>query len=172
MGAKKGNQDWKLRTKHGPDFIYDGESLKKEFDAYLEHMKTTTWFKNEAIKGGDMAGTIVSIPMVTPLSIESFCVFADISRQTFLNYEKGDNVGDHQDLVEVATHIREVIETQQFEGASVGAFNPSIMARKLGLSEKTDVTTKGESINQPPIINLNINSSGVELAGSEDDVKS
>ena len=33
----------------------------------------------------------------------------------------------------------ETIETQQFEGACVGAFNANIIARKLGLADKQEV---------------------------------
>ena len=35
--------------------------------------------------------------------------------------------------------MEETIETQQFEGACVGAFNANIIARKLGLSDKQEV---------------------------------
>lgn len=35
--------------------------------------------------------------------------------------------------------MEETIETQQFEGACVGAFNANIIARKLGLVDKQEV---------------------------------
>jgi hypothetical protein len=53
----------------------------------------------------------------------------------FKNYEKDK---DKSEFFAVTHEIRRIIETQQFEGASVGAFNPNIIARKLGLSEKTE----------------------------------
>lgn len=167
MSAKKGNQDWKLRKKHGPDFKYDAPSLEKEFEDYKTHLRESTWFKKEAIKSGDRAGEIIDIPMVTPMSVGGFCIFADIDRQTFINYEKGED----KDLFEVSTHIRHVIETQQWEGATIGAFNPSIIARTLGLSEKTDVTTNGKDVNslpQAPIIN--VYQTGVTLSSSEEEI--
>jgi len=45
----------------------------------------------------------------------------------------------------VIEHIEDIIETQQFEGAVVGIFNTSIIARKLGLREQTDITTNGQN---------------------------
>lgn len=141
MGAKEGNQNWTFRKKHGRDHKFTPQQIWDEFETYRIHIQDNRWFKNEAIKSGDMAGTIVSIPMTTPMSIEGFCVFAEMALQTFYSYEK------HDDFVEIMSHIRLIIENQQLEGAIVGAFNPNIIARKLGLSEKTDVTTNGESLN-------------------------
>lgn len=48
--------------------------------------------------------------------------------------------------MEVLSRIERVIETQQFEGACVGAFNANIIARKLGLADKQEVdhTTLGK----------------------------
>jgi hypothetical protein len=95
-----------------------------------------------------MAGVLIDIPTQTPMSLESFCLFSDISTETFRNYEST------KDFIEVTTRIRGVIESNQFEGATVGAYNPNIIARKLGLADKqqTDVTTNGETINPPKII--------------------
>ena len=40
----------------------------------------------------------------------------------------------------IIARIESVIETQQLEGATVGAFNANIIARKLGLAEKQEST--------------------------------
>jgi len=143
--AALGNNYWQFRNKHGRDHKYTPEAFWDEAEKYFKWMAGRSWVKHEAIKSGDMAGALVKIPTSTPMSIETFCLFADIAHQTFLNYEK------HTDFVEVCSRIRAVIEMHQFEGATVGAYNPSIIARKLGLTDKTDVTTNGESIN---VINL------------------
>jgi hypothetical protein len=42
--------------------------------------------------------------------------------------------------------VREVVESNQLEGAIVGAYNANIIARKLGLKEHTDHTTDGKPI--------------------------
>lgn len=142
--AEKGNEYWKFRNKHGRDFKYTPELFWEEAVKYFEWMKGRVWNKKEAIKSGDMAGTLIDIPTSTPLSIESFCLFADIERQTFLNYES--NKEEYKDFFEVTTRIRGIIESNQFEGATVGAYNPSIIARKLGLTDKTDITTNGKEL--------------------------
>lgn len=140
MEFQENNKFWTYRNKHGRNFKYNAETLWLEAEKYFEMASQRVWNKKEAIKSGDLAGTLIDIPTSTPFSIEAFCLFADIDRQTFINYEKGND----GDLFEVATRIRQIIENQQFEGASVGAYNPSIIARKLGLADKTDVSIKTE----------------------------
>ena len=51
-----------------------------------------------------------------------------------------------EDFSAVISMVEEIIETQQFEGAAVGAFNANIIARKLGLADKQDITSNGETV--------------------------
>lgn len=143
MAAKKGNNYWQFRNKHGRDFKYTPDALWDEAVKYFEWMSERVWNKKEAIKSGDLAGELIDVPTSTPMSIETFCLFADISTETFRNYEKDKS---NQDFIGVITCVREIIESNQFEGATVGAYNANIIARKLGLADKTDLTSKGEII--------------------------
>jgi len=140
MSFEIGNQYWKFRNKHGRNHKYTPESLWEEAITYFEWISQRVWNKKEAIKSGDLAGTLIDIPTSTPMSIEGFCLFADIDHKTFSNYEKEDNI----DFFPITTRIRKIIESQQFEGATVGAFNPSIIARKLGLADKQEINLKQE----------------------------
>lgn len=72
----------------------------------------------------------MDVPTQTPMSIQSFCLFADIDDNTFLRYEKEEG---YEDFWAITTRIKGIIESNQFEGATVGAYNPNIIARKLGL---------------------------------------
>lgn len=140
MAAPKGNNYWQFRGKHGRGFKYTPESFWDEAVAYFKYMSRKVWNKKEAIKSGDLAGKTMNVPTPTPLSIESFCLFADITPDTFRNYES--NKKGYKDFFEVATRVRAIIESNQFEGATVGAYNPSIISRKLGLIDKKEM--KGE----------------------------
>lgn len=118
---------------------YTPEELYEKAKEYIHEVQETPWVKNEAIKSGDYAGQIIHIPTARPLTIHGFCVFAGITTQTFYNYEKQEAYFD------IITRIREVFYAQKFEGAAVGAFNPVIIARDLGLREQ--VESKNENIN-------------------------
>lgn len=136
MAAAKGNNYWEFRDKHGRDFAYTPEGLWDEAVKYFDWISTRVWNKKEAIKSGDLAGKTMDVPTSTPMSIESFCIFADITTDTFRNYQS--NKDSYKDFLEVTTRIREIIESNQFEGATVGAYNPNIIARKLGLVDKVE----------------------------------
>lgn len=144
MPAPKGNQYWDFVGKHGRKHKYTPESLWKEARAYFEWISEKVWNKKEAIKSGDMAGTLIDLPTSTPMSIKSFCLFADITHQTFLNYESAEG---YEDFFEVTARIRYIIESQQFEGATVGAYNANIIARTLGLADKQDIDVRGNISN-------------------------
>lgn len=144
MAAPKGNNYWEFRNKHGRDFKYTPEALWTEALKYFEYMSISVWNKKEAIKSGELAGKLIDIPTQTPMSIQSFCLFSDIDDNTFARYEKEEG---YEDFWAITTRVRAIIESNQFEGATVGAYNPNIIARKLGLTDKTDVTTDGKAIN-------------------------
>jgi hypothetical protein len=94
------------------------------------------------------------------MSIESFALFADIDRRTLLNYESNDET--YKDFFPVITRIKDVISSQQFEGATVGAYNPNIIARKLGLIDKTDITSDNKPLNESKVT-LNIDGKNIKL---------
>jgi len=60
--------------------------------------------------------------------------------KTFRNYEA------RQEFLPITTRIREIIENQQFEGAASGFLQPNIIARKLGLTDRIDHTSKDKQI--------------------------
>lgn len=144
MGAPKGNNYWEFRNKHGRDFLYTPDALWDEAVKYFEWMQSKVWNKKEAIKSGQMVGELVDVPTQTPMSLKSFCLFADISHDTFTEYDKGE--GTYKDFPVVTKKIKSIIESQQFEGATVGAYNPNIIARTLGLTDRSDITTNGKDL--------------------------
>lgn len=141
MAAPKGNNYWQFRNKHGRDFSYTPDLFWDEAIGYFEFMQKSVWNKKDPIKSGEMAGKLIDIPTQTPMSIQSFCLFADIDENTFSRYEK--EVG-YEDFWAITKTIKSIIESQQFEGATVGAFNPNIIARKLGLSDNSKIEHSGE----------------------------
>jgi hypothetical protein len=131
MAAPKGNSFWKdAESPLGRKKAYLPESLWNKFIEYIEKCEANPWYKNEAIKGGDMAGAIVQIPTSRPFTISGFSVHAGISVQTFDSYSKTE------EFLEVTTRIRDIIFTQKFEGAAVGAYNANLISRDLQLIDQ------------------------------------
>lgn len=141
---------YKLREGAGrfPEYTPDG--LFEKFNEYSE------WVQSNNLKEEQLfhyQGTVVKgqATKMRAFSIGGFCSFADIVVNTFKNYE------DKEEFLIVTSRIRQAIENQQFEGAAGGFLNPSIMARKLGLIDKQDMTSNGKSITPPKEISVTIN---------------
>jgi hypothetical protein len=77
-----------------------------------------------------------SEPLMRAMTIEGLCIFLDIGRQTFQDYE------GRKDFSLVTEAIKNIIRTQKLEGASAGLLNANIIARDLGLRDSQDITTK------------------------------
>lgn len=138
MAAPKNNEYYKNRTKDGRELIYETpyDLLNKAYE-YFKWREENPLYKNEVLKGGSLAGTTVSVEIKRPLTIIGFCVYSGISRKTF------DNYGKRKDFFPVCTHIRDIIEGDQLEGAMINNYDPRIVARLLCLVDKHEVEGKG-----------------------------
>jgi hypothetical protein len=147
MGAPKGNQFWKLRSKHGRDRIFkDPETLKNACYEYFEYINKQVWYKKDAIKGGERAGEIIDIPVSVPYTMEGLCIFLGVNTVYFNQFERSldpENKEIDKDFSKIITHVREVIRKQKLEGASIGVFNANIIARELGLTDRQEHDHKG-----------------------------
>lgn len=151
MAAPTKNSFWKLRAKHGRDKIFSSpEMFLESAYEYFEHCDLNPWMKNEAVKSGEYTGQIIQVPTQKPYTIQGLCIFLGITEQTFLNYSNNEN---YKDFFEVFTHVRNIIENNQFEGATVGAYNSSIIARKLGLADLNKTEHSGQITVKPPQLN-------------------
>ena len=128
MPAPEGNQFWKQRVSHGRDLLFSSPDIL--WDGCKEYFEATDrrkWFKTD-YRGKDAVQ--VDIPTDTPYTITGLCLFLDIGVKTWRLYR------DREDFIPVVTRVEQIIYTQKFEGAAVGAFNPSIIARDLGLDKE------------------------------------
>lgn len=130
MAAPKSNQFWKLRSKHGRDKIF--ETPDALWDACCEYFEATDkrkWIKTE-FNGKDAIEC--KVPTETPYTWTGLYLFLDIAHSTWQEYEK------REDFKAISARVRNIIYTQKFEGAAVGAFNANIIARDLGLADKVN----------------------------------
>lgn len=148
MAAPAGNQFWKLRSKHGRDKIFESPEIMLEACyEYFDHQSKQKWEKTD-YKGKEVLE--VKIPTSSPFTLTGLCLFLGINTKYFTDFEKNLDTKNNKidkDFSEVITHVREVIYTQKFEGAVIGAYNANIIARDLGLIDKKDITSDGEKLN-------------------------
>lgn len=128
------NTLYQITNKVGRPIEYSPEELALKANEYFQ------WVLENPLIEVDFRGKYleeVKLPKMRPFTIEGFCIFAGIIRQTFLNYEK------REEFLEVVSKIRNIIENQQYEGAASGFLNSNIVARKLGLADKKENEIKG-----------------------------
>lgn len=152
MSAPKGNQFWMLRNKHGRDKLFATPELL--WDAACEYFQwcdENPWTTKKAIqkvipmkrKEGKRTRVVNEeqtqkevTPVARPYSLTGLCIYVGASTMWWRNFKEACKKKNDEDFLLVITRVEETIETQQFEGACVGAFNANIIARKLGLVDK------------------------------------
>lgn len=155
MGAPKGNQFWKLRSKHGRDKLFSTPKLLWESACeYFQWCDENPLKKQEVVKYKDSYEKI-DLDLMRPYTLTGLCLFLNCHAGYFSEFER--NLKDKEDELSkdfslVITCIRETIYTQKFSGASVNLFNANIIAKDLGLSDKIDHTTNGKEIQSIPLV--------------------
>lgn len=141
MAAPKGNEFWKLRSKHGREKIFKSPELL--WEAACEYFQ---WCEDNPLIEIDFKGkdaTKVEIPRMRPFTMQGLCQYLGVNTGYFRDFKKGLTAED-KDFSLIVTRIEETIYNQKFTGAAAGFLNPNIIARDLGLSDKQDQNVKGE----------------------------
>lgn len=142
----------KRRAKDQASTLFESpELLLKAACEYFDWCDCNTWFKHEAVKSGAECGRIIDIPLPRPYSLSGLCVYLGCSRDSLYQFKQNCST----QFSEIIEQIEDMIETQQFEGAAVGVFNSSIIARKQGLGEQTDITSNGKTIFRIEVLDNN-----------------
>lgn len=141
MAAPIGNEFWKLRSKHGRDKLF--KTPEAMWEAACEYFQ---WCQDTPLIEVDFRGKEndeVRIPKMRPFTLHGLCRYLDCNTLYFNDFQEG--LKDKTDELSkgfslVITRIRETIYEQKFTGAAAGFLNPNIIARDLGLVDKTDIT--------------------------------
>jgi hypothetical protein len=137
MGFQPGNRFWEARSTAGRDPIFTNPDHLWGF--CVEYFK---WVHDNPLHEAQAFAyqgrvAIEAMPKMRAMSIGAMCLFLDIARNTWNNYR------ELPDFLIVTSRAEEVIRQQKFEGASADLLNPNIIARDLGLSDKSELTGAG-----------------------------
>ncbi len=138
MGAPKGNEFWKLRSKHGREKLFKTPELM--WEAACEYFE---WIVANPISVQDNKGTknVNTIDFIRPFTLVGLCIYLDCSSSYFRTFKSLLKKKDKEYLT-IITRIEEIIYNQKFEGAAIGIFKENIIARDLGLTEKKEIDLK------------------------------
>lgn len=144
MAAPAGNNFWQQRSTHGRDLAFASPEIL--WEAAKEYFM---WCDNNPIMSYEWNGkdpVKCDIEKARAYTLKGLCIFLDVNEKYF-----NQTISDKEDFSHVCTRIRDVIYTQKFELAAAGLLNPNIIARDLGLVEKS-MTEHGGGIQGLPII--------------------
>lgn len=136
MSAPRGNEFWKARSSHGRNPIFaTSEGLWTAASEYFEWVGDNPLWEDKIVS---FQGVTTHEPVckMRAMTISGLCIFLDIARSTWDEYRAS------KDFSGIVARVEEIIRTQKFEGASADLLNANIIARDLGLADKSEVTGK------------------------------
>lgn len=136
MAAPLGNQFWKARSSHGRAPLFaTPDDLWNACVEYFEWVEANPLYESRPF--AYQGEVIVSeVPKMRAMTLTALRVFLDIDRTTWEAYS------GRKDFTAVTTRVEEIIYSQKLEGAAADLLNANIIARELGLREKSDVEQK------------------------------
>jgi hypothetical protein len=136
MAAPQGNQFWKVRSSHGRAPIFASpDDLWSACCEYFEWVESNPLWEDKLVTFQG-AATHEPVAKMRAMTLEGLYIFLDIDRTTWDLYRS------RQDFIPVASRVDQIIRTQKFQGAAADLLNPNIIARDLGLAEKSELSGK------------------------------
>ena len=152
--AKRGNQFWRVRSKHGRDFLFKTpESMLKACFEYFE------WIENNPLYEAVLhqkTTELISVPKMRPFTMQGLCGYLGCSSNYFRNFkynlekrEKAIELSNKdRDFLAIIARVEDIIYRQKFEGAASGFLNANIICRDLGLADKQAVAVKVDKLSE------------------------
>ena len=143
MAAPIGNKFWKLRSKHGRDKLFATPKLL--WEAACEYFE---WCENTPLlemKGFAFQGKITKeeFPKMRAMTLSQLCFYLNCSDSYFRTFKSTLKEKD-EDFLTIIHEIESIIYNQKFQGAAADLLDSNIIARDLGLSDKSDVKVQGD----------------------------
>jgi len=132
VSAPIGNKFWEARSTHGRSPIFgSADELWTACLEYFDWVEANPLYEAQAFAyQGNV--TLKELPKMRAMTIAGLCIFLDISTETWREYRSREG------FLGITTRVDDIIRTQKFQGAAADLLNPNIIARDLGLAEKSE----------------------------------
>lgn len=134
MAAPIGNRFWEARSSHGRNPAFSSpDQLWAACCEYFEWIEANPLYETKAFSSKDGIQT-TDLPKMRAMTVSGLCIFLDICPATWQDYRKKEGFSP------ICSRADEIIRTQKFQGAAAELLNPAIIARDLGLADKSEHT--------------------------------
>ena len=140
---KKGEPGyWKWVANTGsPKNLRNPKQLWKLACEYFESIDERPFEKQDFIRSGESAGTIVKLKTIMPYTWQGLELYLrDAGVLAKLDDYRANKESRYTEFADVLARITQMIYDQKYSGAAVGAFNAAIISKDLGLTEKIQQT--------------------------------
>lgn len=137
---------WKWRGNTGkPKNLKSPKQLLEAAKEYFAWVDDNPLIKNDFIKSGDMAGSIVAIPISRPYTWQGLEMWLrDKGLLAKLDDYRSNKDQRYTEYADILAYISQIIFDQKYSGAAVGLFNSNLIAKDLGLVDRTENTIISE----------------------------
>jgi len=133
----KGNRFWEARSSHGAKPKFENpDDLWSACVEYFNWVDENPLYKDQLVTFQG-AATHEPVAQMRAMTLMGMCLFLDVSIQQWNDWRKS-----RPDLFEVISRAEAVIYQQKFSGAAADLLNANIIARELGLADKSELTGK------------------------------
>lgn len=147
---------WEGRKRIGkPKAIKTPQKLWELACEYFQSVDENPGYRKDFIKGGEKAGAIVSIENIRPYTWEGLENFLH-ERKIITNLDdyRQNTDGRYSSYAGIIRLIGKIIYDRNFSGAAMNLLNSNLIARQLGLAEKSQIKVTEEQ----PLFGENENS--------------
>jgi hypothetical protein len=135
-----GNRFWEARSSHGiaPKF----ETADDLWSACVEYFEWNAENPLYEMRPFAYQGVVVqeAVAKMRAMTIGGLCLFLDVVESTWRAWRTKGHVLYRPDFEAVITRAEAIIRKQKFEGASADLLNANIIARDLGLADRSELT--------------------------------
>ncbi len=136
MAAPKENRFWMARSSHGRKPIFESpEQLWTASCEYFQWCEDNPLYETKAFAFQGVV-TTEEIPKMRAMTVAGLCLFLDVSQDCLSDY------GKRKDFIGLVADIKQTIYQQKFSGAAADLLNSNIIARDLGLKDKSEYDHK------------------------------
>lgn len=134
-----GNRLWEARSSAGPKPKFaKPDDLWKACTEYFEWVEKNPLWEDKLIPYQGSASH-ARVAKMRAMTIAGLCLFLDIDQRTWTLWRN-----ERADLLPVITRVEAVIYSQKFAGAAADLLNANIIARDLGLTDKSTTELTGK----------------------------
>lgn len=137
------------------------QELWEAYAIYSAWCEATPVITQEAVKSGNMAGTLYEVPKKHLQSEGEFCMFLGANpmylsnrRSTYAENLKEFDLTICADFIAVIDRIRNAIAQDLDQGATVGQFDANYVRALRGIKTQMDYTSNGEAIKGGLTVNV------------------